>query len=48
MKKSRELEQEYLRVKERVQREKAALRRIVIETGIGMLAGFLAAIFLLR
>lgn len=40
--------QEYLRVKERVKIEKEALPRIVIETGVGMLVGLLAAIFLFR
>lgn len=48
MKEKEALEKEYLRVKERVTREKDALRGIVIETGIGMLIGLLAAIFLFR
>ncbi len=48
MKEKEALEKEYLRVKERVAREKDALRGIVIETGIGMLIGLLAAIFLFR
>ena len=39
---------DYQQVKERVANEKAALRRIVIETGVGMLIFFLAAIFLGR
>ena len=39
---------DYRQVKERVANEKAALGRLVIETGIGMLAGLLAAIFLFR
>ncbi len=36
---------EYQQVKERVEREDKALKRIVIETGIGMLIALLAAIF---
>ena len=39
---------DYKQVKERVDRESAALKGIVIRTGIGMLAGLLAAIFLFR
>ena len=35
---------EYQQVKERVEREDKALKRIVIETGIGMLIALLAAI----
>ncbi len=39
---------DYRQVKERVAREKEALRGIVAETGIGMLLFFLAWIFLSR
>ena len=39
---------DYRQVKERVANEKAALGRLVIETGIGMLAFFLAWIVLGR
>ena len=39
---------DYRQVKERVAREKEALRGIVVETGIGMLLFFLAWIFLGR
>ena len=39
---------DYQQVKERVQREKEALKMIFIETGIGMLAAFLVAIFVFR
>ena len=39
---------DYQQVKERVANEKAALRRIVIETGIGMRAALIAAIIFLR
>ena len=39
---------DYQQVKERVEREDRALKRIVIETGIGMLIFFLAWIFLGR
>ena len=39
---------DYRQVKERVAREKKALRGIVLETGIGMLLFFLAWIFLGR
>ena len=39
---------DYQQVKQRVEREDRALKRIVIETGIGMLAAFLAAVFLFR
>ena len=39
---------DYAQVKERVAGEQAALGRLVIETGIGMLAFFLAWIFLGR
>ena len=42
------MKMEYRQVKERVAKEKQALRRIVIESGIGMLCALLAAIFLLR
>lgn len=37
---------EYQQVKERVEREDKALKRIVVETGVGMLAALLLAIFL--
>ncbi len=46
--KQKRFQMDYLQVKERVAREKAALRRIVVETGIGMLILSLAAIFLCR
>lgn len=39
---------DYSQVKERVAKEKAALRGLVVETGIGMLAFFLVWIFLGR
>ena len=39
---------EYQQVKERVQRESAALGGIVIRTGLGMLAALLVWIFLAR
>ncbi len=39
---------DYQQVKERVEREDRALKRIVIETGIGMLAAILIAIFTVR
>lgn len=42
------MKMDYKQVKERVDRESAALKGIVIRTGIGMLAGLLAAIFLFR
>ena len=42
------LEQEYRRVKERVEKEDRALGRIVLETGVMMLVSILAAVFLLR
>ena len=42
------MKMDYQQVKERVEKEDKALKRIVIETGIGMLAAFLAAIFLFR
>ncbi len=38
----------YQQVKERVEKEDRALKRIVIETGLGMLALILAASFLFR
>ena len=37
---------DYSQVKERVAKEKASLGRIVLETGLGMLAFFLVWIFL--
>ena len=42
------MKMDYKQVKERVDRESAALKGIVIRTGIGMLAGLLTAIFLFR
>lgn len=39
---------DYRQVRERVAKEKAALPRLVLETGIGMLLFFLAWIFLGR
>jgi hypothetical protein len=39
---------DYQQVKERVERESKELKKIVIETGIGMLVALLAAIFLVR
>ena len=39
---------DYQQVKDRVNREDKALRRIVIETGIGMLTALLAAVFIFR
>ncbi len=41
-------EMDYRQVKERVAKEKAALPRLVLETGLGLLALFLAMIFLGR
>ncbi len=38
----------YQQVKERVEREDRELKKIVIETGIGMLVALLAAIFVFR
>ena len=37
---------DYQQVKERVEREDKALKRLVIETGIGMLAALLVVILL--
>ena len=48
MKKGRFFQMDYQQVKERVVREKAALRSIVVETGLGMLLFFLVMIFLGR
>ena len=48
MKKDSLFRMDYRQVKERVAREKASLRGIVIETGLGMLAFFLVWIFLAR
>jgi hypothetical protein len=42
------MKMEYRQVKERVEKESAALKGLVIKTGIGMLAGLIAAIFLFR
>ena len=39
---------DYQQVKDRVEREDKALKKIVIETGIGMLVALLAAIILFR
>ena len=39
---------EYQQVKERVDREDKALKRIFVETGIGMLAAALLAVFIAR
>ena len=39
---------DYQQVKERVEREDRELKKIVIETGIGMLVALLAAIFLFQ
>ena len=39
---------DYQQVKQRVEREDRALKKIVIETGIGMLVALLAAIFVFR
>ena len=39
---------DYQQVKDRVNREDQALKRIVIETGIGMLAALLITIFIVR
>ena len=42
------MKMEYEQVRRRVEEEDKALRRIVIETGIGMLIALLAAIFTVR
>ena len=42
------MKMDYEQVKNRVEAEDKALKRIVIETGVGMLAAFLAAIFAQR
>ena len=42
------MKMEYEQVRRRVEEEDKALRRIVIETGIGMLITLLAAIFTFR
>jgi hypothetical protein len=42
------MKMEYEQVRRRVDEEDKALKRIVIETGIGMLIALLAAIFTLR
>ena len=39
---------EYEQVKKRVDEEDKALKKLVIETGIGMLAALLAAVFIFR
>ena len=39
---------DYEQVKERVNRESAQLKKIVIETGIGMVIAIIAAIFIFR
>ena len=42
------IKMDYQQVKQRVEREDRALKKIVIETGIGMLVALLAAIFVFR
>ena len=42
------MKMEYRQVKERVEKESAALKGLVIKTGIGMLIGLITAIFLFR
>lgn len=42
------MKMEYQQVKERVEKESLALKGIVIKTGIGMVIGILAAVFLFR
>ena len=42
------LNMDYEQVRRRVEEEDRILKRIVIETGIGMLVSILAAIFLFR
>ena len=42
------MKMEYRQVKERVEKESAALKGIVIETGSGTLAALIAAIIFLR
>ena len=42
------LNMDYEQVKRRVEEEDRVLKRIVIETGVGMLVFILAAIFLFR
>ncbi len=42
------MKMDYQQVKERVDAEDKALKRIVIETGVGMLAALLITIFFLR
>ena len=44
----RKVQMDYRQVKERVEKESAALKGLVIKTGIGMLIGLIAAIFLFR
>jgi len=39
---------DYQQVKQRVEREDRALKKLVIETGIGMLLALIAAIFVFR
>lgn len=48
MKTDKAFKMDYQQVKERVAKEKESLRRIVIETGIGMFILILAAVFLCR
>ena len=43
-----EMKMEYEQVKKRVEKEDQALRKLVIETGIGMLTALLAAVFIFR
>jgi len=42
------LNMDYEQVRRRVEEEDRVLKRIVIETGVGMLVSILAAIFLFR
>ena len=42
------MKMEYEQVKKRVEKEDQALRKLVIETGIGRLTALLAAVFIFR
>ena len=42
------MKMEYEQVKKRVEKEDHALKKLVIETGIGMLTALLAAVFIFR
>lgn len=42
------LEMEYQQVKERIEKEDKVLKKLVLETGAGMLVALIAAIFLFR